>query len=133
MKEMETKDGSLREKVVELSVQWGVSSSFTVFLAVHKSSGQPVKGPLDMEWPVGEIGQKGSAVICLYSKSLNQSQHVDSAVWASLLALIWLHSFRTAEEEEWKFIAMKAAFWIRSQKDVLITDDIRLNTSTLTL
>ncbi|KAL6479334.1 hypothetical protein MHYP_G00127670 [Metynnis hypsauchen] len=46
MKERETKDGSLREKVVELSVQAGVSSSFTAFLAVHKGSGQPVKGPL---------------------------------------------------------------------------------------
>ncbi|XP_037393878.1 von Willebrand factor A domain-containing protein 5A-like [Pygocentrus nattereri] len=46
MEHREKKDESLREKVVELSVQSGVSSSFTAFLAVHKGSGQPVKGPL---------------------------------------------------------------------------------------
>ncbi|KAI4896698.1 hypothetical protein NFI96_016084, partial [Prochilodus magdalenae] len=44
--EREKKDKSLREKIVELSMQAGVSSAFTAFLAVHKSSGQPVKGPL---------------------------------------------------------------------------------------
>ncbi|KAL7879057.1 hypothetical protein AOLI_G00100310 [Acnodon oligacanthus] len=37
-------------------------------------------------------------------------------MWATVLALIWLHGFRTAEQEEWKFIAMKATSWIRSQK-----------------
>ncbi|XP_066540708.1 von Willebrand factor A domain-containing protein 5A-like isoform X2 [Hoplias malabaricus] len=46
MKERETNDKSLRKKVVDLSVQSGVSSSFTAFLAVHKGSGQPVARPM---------------------------------------------------------------------------------------
>ncbi|XP_007566801.1 von Willebrand factor A domain-containing protein 5A-like isoform X1 [Poecilia formosa] len=34
------------EKVVDLSVQSGVSSIFTAFIAVNKSNGEPVQGPL---------------------------------------------------------------------------------------
>uniref|UniRef100_A0A3B5KW60 von Willebrand factor A domain containing 5A n=1 Tax=Xiphophorus couchianus TaxID=32473 RepID=A0A3B5KW60_9TELE len=34
------------EKVVDLSVQSGVSSIFTAFIAVDKSNGEPVRGPL---------------------------------------------------------------------------------------
>lgn len=47
--EMEKKDSEHRgtkEKVVELSVQSGVSSAFTAFIAVNKGDGAVVKGPL---------------------------------------------------------------------------------------
>ncbi|KAL7870412.1 hypothetical protein SRHO_G00079090 [Serrasalmus rhombeus] len=183
MEHREKKDESLREKVVELSVQSGVSSSFTAFLAVDKGSGQPVKGPLvrdaipasyleyDDEYD-SHPGHQGKpcelyiasswhSPVCEYSVRASASPHcpaqrepyldlvslqkaagnwdleaklfdvlgktenelakqkplqVDSAVWATVLALIWLHGFRTAEQEEWKFIAMKATSWIRSQK-----------------
>lgn len=37
-------------------------------------------------------------------------------VWATLLALIWLHGFKIDAQVEWQFLAMKAAAWIRSQK-----------------
>ncbi|XP_036432421.1 von Willebrand factor A domain-containing protein 5A-like [Colossoma macropomum] len=37
---------ALKARVVELSVQAGVSSSHTAFIAVHKGSGEAVKGPL---------------------------------------------------------------------------------------
>ncbi|MCJ8736166.1 hypothetical protein PDJAM_G00255810 [Pangasius djambal] len=37
---------ALKARVVELSKQSGVSSSHTAFIAVHKGSGQAVKGPL---------------------------------------------------------------------------------------
>ncbi|XP_017562215.1 von Willebrand factor A domain-containing protein 5A-like isoform X1 [Pygocentrus nattereri] len=37
---------ALRARVVELSVQAGVSSSHTAFIAIHKGSGEAVKGPL---------------------------------------------------------------------------------------
>ncbi|XP_026196054.1 von Willebrand factor A domain-containing protein 5A-like isoform X6 [Anabas testudineus] len=39
-------DAGLKEKVVELSVQSGVSSSFTAFIAVNKSDGKEIQGPL---------------------------------------------------------------------------------------
>ncbi|XP_034538472.1 von Willebrand factor A domain-containing protein 5A-like [Notolabrus celidotus] len=39
-------DDSVRKKVVELSVQSGVSSAFTAFIAVNKDSGEAIQGPL---------------------------------------------------------------------------------------
>lgn len=42
----EQKDEDMKKKVVELSVQSGVSSSFTAFIAVNKDSGESVEGPL---------------------------------------------------------------------------------------
>ncbi|XP_039517881.1 von Willebrand factor A domain-containing protein 5A-like isoform X6 [Pimephales promelas] len=41
---------------------------------------------------------------------------VDGSVWATVLALIWLHTCRSEDQVEWQFVAMKAAAWIRSQK-----------------
>ncbi|XP_036441173.1 von Willebrand factor A domain-containing protein 5A-like [Colossoma macropomum] len=258
MEQREKKDESLREKVVELSVQAGVSSAFTAFLAVHKGSGQPVRGPLvrrtvpvaqacgggfqmarrgsqtepwrgalppdewaslagsDYETGLGPTEDDYPDYICCGSDSppggkyqdvlgesppedgycdgilfpskfppggkyqdvLGESPpeddfcdgllfpskyppvppaqkdpylellslqkaagfweletrlldlfgkaeqnldkqmpaQVDSAVWATVLALIWLHGFSADKQEEWKFIALKATSWIRSQK-----------------
>lgn len=39
-------DGGIKEKVVELSVQSGVSSVFTAFIAVNKEDGEAIQGPL---------------------------------------------------------------------------------------
>ncbi|XP_050925170.1 von Willebrand factor A domain-containing protein 5A isoform X2 [Lates calcarifer] len=39
-------DGGVKEKVVELSVQSGVSSSFTALIAVNKGNNEPILGPL---------------------------------------------------------------------------------------
>ncbi|XP_034723879.1 von Willebrand factor A domain-containing protein 5A-like [Etheostoma cragini] len=36
----------LKKKVVELSVQSGVSSAFTAFIAVNKGDGEVIQGPL---------------------------------------------------------------------------------------
>ncbi|XP_076138163.1 von Willebrand factor A domain-containing protein 5A-like [Alosa pseudoharengus] len=41
---------------------------------------------------------------------------VDKAVWATVLALIWLYGFRLDARDEWQFVAMKAASWIQAQK-----------------
>ncbi|XP_016371379.1 von Willebrand factor A domain-containing protein 5A-like isoform X3 [Sinocyclocheilus rhinocerous] len=41
---------------------------------------------------------------------------VDGSVWATVLALIWLYSYKLDQQVEWQFVAMKAASWIRSQK-----------------
>lgn len=42
----EKQDGRIKEKVVQLSVQSGVSSSFTAFIAVNKEDGEAIQGPL---------------------------------------------------------------------------------------
>lgn len=39
-------DEGVKKKVVELSVQSGVSSSYTAFIAVNKSDSKPLEGPL---------------------------------------------------------------------------------------
>ncbi|XP_034556911.1 von Willebrand factor A domain-containing protein 5A-like isoform X3 [Notolabrus celidotus] len=39
-------DDSVKKKVVELSVQSGVSSAFTAFIAVNKDNGEAIQGPL---------------------------------------------------------------------------------------
>ncbi len=39
-------DGGVKKKVVELSVQSGVSSAFTAFIAVKKGGGEAIQGPL---------------------------------------------------------------------------------------
>uniref|UniRef100_A0A3B3V3Y0 Uncharacterized protein n=1 Tax=Poecilia latipinna TaxID=48699 RepID=A0A3B3V3Y0_9TELE len=36
-------------------------------------------------------------------------------VWASILALIWLHAFKMDAKEEWELLSMKAASWIKAQ------------------
>ncbi|XP_041662222.1 von Willebrand factor A domain-containing protein 5A-like [Cheilinus undulatus] len=57
MKNRESKDQqdeSVKKKVVELSVQSGVSSAFTAFVAVNKGDGEAIQGPLvlrDVETP----------------------------------------------------------------------------------
>uniref|UniRef100_A0A8C9Y8D4 VIT domain-containing protein n=1 Tax=Sander lucioperca TaxID=283035 RepID=A0A8C9Y8D4_SANLU len=39
-------DGEVKKKVVELSVQSGVSSAFTAFIAVNNGNGEAIQGPL---------------------------------------------------------------------------------------
>jgi len=39
-------DGGGKKKVVELSVQSGVSSAFTAFIAVNKGNSEVIQGPL---------------------------------------------------------------------------------------
>ncbi|XP_016398755.1 von Willebrand factor A domain-containing protein 5A-like isoform X2 [Sinocyclocheilus rhinocerous] len=45
-----------------------------------------------------------------------KAAQVDGSVWATVLALIWLYAFKSDQQDEWQFVAMKAASWIRSQK-----------------
>ncbi|XP_073798811.1 von Willebrand factor A domain-containing protein 5A isoform X2 [Danio rerio] len=41
---------------------------------------------------------------------------VDGSMWATILALIWLYSWRKEQQVEWQFVAQKAAAWIASEK-----------------
>ncbi|XP_059187471.1 von Willebrand factor A domain-containing protein 5A-like [Centropristis striata] len=38
---------------------------------------------------------------------------VKQDVWATILALIWLHGFKMDAQEEWELLAMKAVSWLR--------------------
>ncbi|XP_069390572.1 von Willebrand factor A domain-containing protein 5A-like isoform X4 [Paralichthys olivaceus] len=225
-------DEGVKEKVVELSVQSGVSSSFTAFIAVNKGNNEPIQGPLMrrniptprnklgsmpvLSWACFSIDSAPAVLACKkgassqaksggffpgikkkfqavgkqkksslgmraaphqaprqdgMSSSMYDSTYsslgendctlsiqpprdpllqlvslqkasgcwlldpdlaavlgktseeventkpplVNQAVWATILALIWLHGFKMDAKEEWELLAMKAVSWLRAQ------------------
>ncbi|XP_073669403.1 von Willebrand factor A domain-containing protein 5A-like isoform X2 [Paramisgurnus dabryanus] len=46
---------------------------------------------------------------------------VDGSVWATVLSLIWLYGYKTEQQIEWQFMAMKAASWIGTQNVVSLS------------
>ncbi|XP_029923273.1 von Willebrand factor A domain-containing protein 5A-like isoform X1 [Myripristis murdjan] len=226
IRSLETEDGEpsggVKEKVVELSVQSGVSSAFTAFIAVNKGDGKAIQGPLvrrnvptpmmyyqacmsalssvknyqhcvmqqqqqclalgAIPMPVlgcqaramlapCSIGNRAMPIQAVYSgmkrRKYDESEHtlscepqqpprepllqlislqkasgswllepalaaalgktseelekpkppsVTQEVWATILALIWLHGFKMEAQDEWEFLAMKAVSWLHAQK-----------------
>nr|XP_061828757.1 von Willebrand factor A domain-containing protein 5A-like [Nerophis lumbriciformis] len=217
----EEEDG-VKQKVVELSVQSGVSSSHTAFIAVHKGESSTTQGPLlrqiipvpsfcntplmmcrqSMPIPppnayrrsrpqqmrgamclpmptsfapcgIQQIGFAGRPRACIAYADCNMGGDMDASdgyglaltpppcmdpllelvslqkasgcwplvkalavamgktseevekpkpaavskdVWATILALIWLHGFKAEAQDEWQLLAMKAVSWLRAQK-----------------
>uniref|UniRef100_A0A671W717 VIT domain-containing protein n=1 Tax=Sparus aurata TaxID=8175 RepID=A0A671W717_SPAAU len=160
-------DGGLKKKVVELSVQSGVSSIFTAFIAVNKGDGEAIQGPLvrrNVQTP-GECYfmknknkshapprdpllqlvslQKASgcweldpALAAALGKTSEEVENtkpasVNQEVWATLLALIWLHGFKMDAQEEWELLAMKAASWLRAQNAPCVTECVKAGNALL--
>uniref|UniRef100_A0A3Q1JRB2 VIT domain-containing protein n=1 Tax=Anabas testudineus TaxID=64144 RepID=A0A3Q1JRB2_ANATE len=173
-------DEGLRKKVVELSVQSGVSSAYTAFIAVNKSNKETIQGPLvrrnvpapktlytDISYVIFYLTffslcsdssskedeavvpeqpprdpllqlvslQKASgcwlldaALAAALGKTSEEVEKpkpasVNQEVWATILALIWLHGFKTDAKEEWELLAMKAVSWIHAQNgNTMITN-----------
>ncbi|XP_029373027.1 von Willebrand factor A domain-containing protein 5A-like isoform X5 [Echeneis naucrates] len=209
-KEEEKKNGGMKDKVVELSVQSGVSSTFTAFIAVNKVNCKPVEGPLlhrNVPTPMQfgmmysaccrtladcdahdfdeEVAYCGSADFCeegdqsimeleyeedespskeepprdplLQLVSLQKasgcwllepvlttvlektSEEVEKTkpaavkeeVWATILALIWLHAFKTDAKEEWELLSLKAASWLRAQKAPCVAECVEAGNALL--
>ncbi|KAM9318289.1 von Willebrand factor A domain-containing protein 5A-like isoform 2-T3 [Pholidichthys leucotaenia] len=221
----EGQDGDTKKKVVDLSVQSGVSSSFTSFIAVNKDNGKTIQGPLMHRnipvpmmmrcggmpvlhgcsaplrlmadaAPMAEMNAKScgprarskgmpglkafgfSKPAALKKKSLKKcavAEHsesprdpllqlvslqkasgcwvmdpslaaslektikevenskpavADKEVWATILALIWLHGFKMDLKEEWELLAMKAASWLRAQS-ACVTECVEAGNSLL--
>ncbi|XP_041850377.1 von Willebrand factor A domain-containing protein 5A-like [Melanotaenia boesemani] len=212
-------DEGVKKKVVELSVQSGVSSSFTAFIAVNKDSGESIQGPLarrniptprfyaqmlcsspmmrsqpdptmacaaapsafcdfmmcDSEelLETGDCAnfsecyddvedeaavpqqplrdpllqlvslQKASGYWMLdaalasalgkTSEEVEKSKPapVNKEVWATILALIWLHGFKMDVKEEWELLAMKAASWLRAQNGPCVTECVEAGNALL--
>ncbi|KAM4627904.1 von Willebrand factor A domain-containing protein 5A-like isoform 5-T5 [Polymixia lowei] len=188
MKERELRGQSnegVKEKVVEVSVQSGVSSSFTAFIAVNKGSGEAIQGPLlrrhvpapnlhfdmlmcDDEMCIYDVITPCSTEDTDEDEEYEDEDCVDAAplpsqpprdpmlqlisvqrasgswvleptlatvlgktseevakpkpasvnqeVWATILALIWLHGFKMEAQMEWQLLAMKAVSWLQAQK-----------------
>uniref|UniRef100_A0A8P4GEX0 von Willebrand factor A domain-containing protein 5A n=1 Tax=Dicentrarchus labrax TaxID=13489 RepID=A0A8P4GEX0_DICLA len=96
-------DEGVKKKVVEVSVQSGVSSVFTAFIAVNKGDGEAVQGPLVRR----------------------------NEVWATILALIWLHGFKVDAQDEWQLLAMKAVSWLRAQNATCVTECVEAGNALL--
>ncbi|XP_051252721.1 von Willebrand factor A domain-containing protein 5A isoform X37 [Dicentrarchus labrax] len=47
---------------------------------------------------------------------------VNQEVWATILALIWLHGFKVDAQDEWQLLAMKAVSWLRAQNASCVTE-----------
>ncbi|XP_041850363.1 von Willebrand factor A domain-containing protein 5A-like isoform X9 [Melanotaenia boesemani] len=202
-------DEGVKKKLVELSVQSGVSSSFTAFIAVNKDSGESIQGPLErrniptpdfmmcdseegtidcanfseyfadlvcestelletyhfadltesdddvdyeaavLQQPLREpllqlvSLQKASGYWMLdaalasalgkTSEEVEKSKPapVNKEVWATILALIWLHGFKMDVKEEWELLAMKAASWLRAQNGPCVTECVEAGNALL--
>uniref|UniRef100_I3JSD1 VIT domain-containing protein n=1 Tax=Oreochromis niloticus TaxID=8128 RepID=I3JSD1_ORENI len=147
-------DGGVKEKVVKLSVQSGVSSSFTAFIAVNKDNSEVIQGPLVRrniptpcefiskektktlsvslkvkiaEYPLLHLVSLQEASGCWLldpalatalgktNKEVETSKPEKVDLWATILALLWLHAFKMDAKDEWELLAMKAASWLRAQ------------------
>ncbi|XP_026154928.1 von Willebrand factor A domain-containing protein 5A-like isoform X1 [Mastacembelus armatus] len=230
-------DGRLKEEVVKLSVQSGVSSSFTAFIAVNRDDGKTIQGPMvqrNVPAPAmasfyavkkcnrrsqrsavchsspqpEELSNAGVPLLRLWCKessslrsqrsavcrsspqdkamqdfsstrisnisernepqlplkhpllqlvSLQQASgswllhpalaaalgktskevekskpaSVNKEVWATILALIWLHGFKMDAKEEWELLAMKAVSWLRAQKVPCVTECVEAGSALL--
>ncbi|CAI5693943.1 unnamed protein product [Oreochromis niloticus] len=197
-------DGGVKEKVVKLSVQSGVSSSFTAFIAVNKDNSEVIQGPLvrrniptpfaplraggSPTYKIAHLRGGGSPMLrvsspvvfgassglsaeakrrkkesrfskaaapeqpprdpLLHLVSLQEAsgcwlldpalatalgktnkkvekskpEKANSEVWATILALLWLHAFKMDAKDEWELLAMKAASWLRAQNAPCVTE-----------
>ncbi|XP_055022941.1 von Willebrand factor A domain-containing protein 5A-like [Boleophthalmus pectinirostris] len=43
-------------------------------------------------------------------------------VWATILALVWLHGLKADAKDEWELLVMKAVMWLRSQNAQGLTE-----------
>ncbi|XP_059187475.1 von Willebrand factor A domain-containing protein 5A-like isoform X2 [Centropristis striata] len=215
-------DGGVKKKVVELSVQSGVSSAFTAFIAVNKGDGEAIQGPLvrrnvptpmysyppmkmacsmqrcaptpycstrcvpcsmpsglkkksnkkrgarppsslNAERCIAFPGrssidpkqpprdpllqlvslQKASgcwvldpALAAALGKTSEEVEKpkpasVKQDVWATILALIWLHGFKMDAQEEWELLAMKAVSWLCAQNASCVTECVEAGNTLL--
>uniref|UniRef100_A0A8C6TK69 von Willebrand factor A domain containing 5A n=1 Tax=Neogobius melanostomus TaxID=47308 RepID=A0A8C6TK69_9GOBI len=182
-------DDAKKKKIIDLSVQSGVSSSFTAFIAVNKTSGEAIQGPLlrrDVPVPsnmVAPMSRMAAAPVALdidcadvmlgaadcdngalpslpegkakrdpllelvslqkasgcwelepalakavgkTTKDLEDKQPsaAKKEVWATILALVWLHGLKADAKDEWELLVMKAVTWLQSQNGNFSAEDI---------
>uniref|UniRef100_A0A3Q1G1J9 von Willebrand factor A domain containing 5A n=1 Tax=Acanthochromis polyacanthus TaxID=80966 RepID=A0A3Q1G1J9_9TELE len=147
----ERQDGEMKEKVVQLSVHSGVSSSFTAFIAVNKADGKviqrpliyrPIPGASECMKPKQPLREPWLQLVSLQDASGcwaldpalaaalgKTSEEVESPkpdsvgnLWATILALIWLRGFKMDAKEEWELLATKAVSWLRAQNAPCVTE-----------
>uniref|UniRef100_A0A8P4KKY4 von Willebrand factor A domain-containing protein 5A n=1 Tax=Dicentrarchus labrax TaxID=13489 RepID=A0A8P4KKY4_DICLA len=165
-------DKGVKKKVVECSVQSGVSSVFTAFIAVNKGDSEAVQGPLvrrnvptpsecffkklsagnaqvavPKQTPRDPLLQLvslqkasgcwvlDSALAAALGKTCEEVENTKpsavSDLWATILALIWLHGFKVDAQDEWQLLAMKAVSWLRAQNASCVTECVEAGNALL--
>uniref|UniRef100_A0A1A8PI34 von Willebrand factor A domain containing 5A n=1 Tax=Nothobranchius pienaari TaxID=704102 RepID=A0A1A8PI34_9TELE len=56
---------------------------------------------------------------------------VNEEVYATILALIWLHGFKMDAKEEWELLAGKAASWIQAQNAACVSECVEAGNALL--
>ncbi|XP_078023378.1 von Willebrand factor A domain-containing protein 5A-like [Epinephelus lanceolatus] len=56
---------------------------------------------------------------------------VNQEVWATILALIWLHGSKMDAQDEWELLAMKAVSWLRAQNVPSVTECVEAGNTLL--
>uniref|UniRef100_A0A3Q4MVF7 von Willebrand factor A domain-containing protein 5A-like n=1 Tax=Neolamprologus brichardi TaxID=32507 RepID=A0A3Q4MVF7_NEOBR len=178
-------DTKVKEKVVQLSVQSGISSSLTAFIATPTLSGvgglylpcfrqalllmvmdvdfcllwrnelnqmfiilkeariktpkfdvvssvseQQTRDPLLQLVSLQEATGKWLLDPALPTALGKTNEEVEKSkpvlankeIWATVLALIWLHGLKMDSKNEWDLLAMKAASWLRAQNAPWVTE-----------
>ncbi|XP_070684920.1 von Willebrand factor A domain-containing protein 5A-like [Pempheris klunzingeri] len=74
-----------------------------------------------------------AAVLGKTSEEVENSKpaSVNQEVWATSLALIWLHGFKMDAQEEWELLAMKAVSWLRAQNASRVTECVEAGNALL--
>uniref|UniRef100_A0A8C6TN52 von Willebrand factor A domain containing 5A n=1 Tax=Neogobius melanostomus TaxID=47308 RepID=A0A8C6TN52_9GOBI len=151
-------DDAKKKEIIDLSVQSGVSSSFTAFIAVNKTSGEAIQGPLlrrdvpvpsnmeidcadvmlgaadcddddfyyddEEKYALPESKAKRDPLLELVSLQKASgcwelepalAKAAKKEVWATILALVWLHGLKADAKDEWELLVMKAVTWLQSQ------------------
>uniref|UniRef100_F6T0E2 von Willebrand factor A domain-containing protein 5A n=1 Tax=Monodelphis domestica TaxID=13616 RepID=F6T0E2_MONDO len=143
-----------KKKVVDISLQSGVVSPHTAYIAINKELNEPIQGPLTQrDIPLAHryhfhffmsLYPLCSSLSVLYISPLLQlislqkadgSWELDEALtsvlgvsvqaalskdvpsWATILAVLWLHSSFWGQREEWELLEKKAVAWIQAHSD----------------
>ncbi|XP_030621051.1 von Willebrand factor A domain-containing protein 5A-like [Chanos chanos] len=87
---------------------------------------QKASGSWELESALAEVFGKTEGEV-----ALQMPVQVDRALWATVLALIWLYGFRLDAQEEWQFLAMKAVSWIQAQKGASVSECVKAGNALL--
>ncbi|XP_051252692.1 von Willebrand factor A domain-containing protein 5A isoform X12 [Dicentrarchus labrax] len=90
-------------------------------VSLQKASGCWVLDPA----LAASLGKTSEEVENLKLASVNQE------VWATILALIWLHGFKVDAQDEWQLLAMKAVSWLRAQNATCVTECVEAGNALL--
>ncbi|XP_074071453.1 von Willebrand factor A domain-containing protein 5A-like isoform X2 [Macrotis lagotis] len=160
----------MEKKVVEISLQSGVVSSHTAYIAINKKLNKPIQGPLTQRDIPGacllysspppksllEISPPESLLLQLISlQKADGSWELDEALvsvlgvtiqsalaalpdqsndvprWATILAVLWLHSSNWDQRDEWELLEKKAIAWIQARSDSSLSECIKAGNALL--